>query len=212
MLDAISAVILAGGQSRRMGMDKSFLPVKGSPLIEHIALQLCPLFPEVIIAADTPDRFRFLDLPIVCDAQPGQGPMGGMLAALSQSHSPWVLCIPCDTPFIPLNALASLAQHACASVQAVVPKNGDHLEPLFALYRRDTIPIMEELLQAGRRSVLRLIDRIETRIVPMDLELPNLNTLDDYHNYLATDERQTGETVLPVKTQPSYASVYHPKP
>lgn len=192
MFDRMSAVVLAGGQSRRMGMDKGFLNVDGRPLVQHIASQLCSVFPEVIIAADSAERFSFLGLPIVCDAEPGQGPMGGMSAALAICGNPWVACIPCDTPDVPLEALAVLAEHATDDVQAVVPKNGEYLEPLFALYRRDTVPVMERLLHEGRRSLLRLIDKVESAIIPMDLALTNLNTPEDYRRYLERREQGRG--------------------
>ncbi len=178
-----------------MGTDKSLLAINGSPLIECIVRQVRPLFSQVVIAADSRDRFEFLGLPVVCDEQPGLGPMSGILAALSYCRTTWVLCIPCDTPTIPLHVIRELAAHASSDCLAVVPKSNGHLEPLFALYRRDVAQTIQRLLKAESRSLRGLIEAVDARIIPLDLTLPNLNTFDDYKSYLSQAESCSDPTL-----------------
>lgn len=113
--DHITAVILAGGRSRRMGgMDKALLSLAGRPLIAHVADILRPQVPAVWINSNRPAvDYAALGLPVIADTLPNQpGPLAGLIAAFQACTTPWVLVVPCDTPCLPTDLVARM----CATV------------------------------------------------------------------------------------------------
>src|SRR5687768_17502736 len=88
----VSIAILAGGKSRRMGQNKSFVPLHGRPLIEHILDQLATLELPTCIVTNEPDAYVHYGLPLVTDVVPDQGALGGLYTALRWSPTPYVLC------------------------------------------------------------------------------------------------------------------------
>ncbi len=114
----ISAILLAGGQGRRMGgLDKGLVDLHGRPLVAHVAERLSAQVDEIVISANRNlDRYATLGWPVVTDTLPGQrGPLAGVLAAGRQARAECLLVVPCDTPFLPLDLarrLAGAADHA----------------------------------------------------------------------------------------------------
>ncbi len=185
-----SALVLAGGESRRMGLDKALLEVEGRPLIAHIVERLEDLFDDVVIGAGRSEDYGFLGRPVAADREPGQGPLMGIAAGLARIGHDLALVMACDTPFPDLRFAASLLDQA-EGHDLVIPRSRDGVfEPLFAVYRRSAAPAAEALLAAGRRSILGLLDTLRVRVVPLPetVRLANINTLDDY---LALGRRRT---------------------
>src|SRR5690606_37051954 len=103
----VSGVILAGGRATRMGGDdKGWVPLAGTPLIQHVLTRLRPQVDEVLINANRSQaRYRQL-APVIGDAQADfQGPLAGMLAGLTAARHDWVLFVPCDGPALPLDLM-----------------------------------------------------------------------------------------------------------
>ena len=177
-----SAVILAGGDSRRMGRDKSLLPIAGRPMIARIADRLRGLFDDIVISGGRPDDYEFLGLEVVPDKIAGQGPLMGIASALERTKNDLSFVIACDIPDFDRGLVARLADKA-AGFDAVLPANArGELEPVFAFYRKSIIAPARALLDAGSRSILDLLPRIRTRTValPMGVEIRNINTREDY--------------------------------
>jgi molybdenum cofactor guanylyltransferase len=182
-----TAVILAGGSSRRMGRDKGLLPVHGRPLIEHVARQLIPRFAEVLVSSAAPDAYAFLGLPVVVDREHDQGPLMAIASVLEVARHDRLLVVPCDVPELPLDFLATLLDLADESVDAVVPINAEGVyEPLLAVYRRSFLAIANEALAAGERTLPRLYPhcRLRTPAMPESIVLRNLNTPEEYRRYI----------------------------
>ena len=103
----IIGLILAGGQSRRMGLgiDKAFLSLAGRPLIQHVLDRLSPQVDQVVISANGDhERFSTLGLPVFSDLRRGfQGPLAGVETAFARTEAEWILSVAVDLPFIPLN-------------------------------------------------------------------------------------------------------------
>lgn len=177
------AVILAGGESRRMGANKCMLPYQGRPLIQHVAEQLEPLFQEVRVSTNTPETYRFLDLAIVADETPGAGPLMGVCSALATARQPWTFIVAADIPEIPVKLVRELAR-ARDDVLIVVPEDSSgRYQPLFAFYHRELVPEIRDLLAAGHRRMYDLLERTPLRSVPIETGLlRNLNTPEDYHD------------------------------
>ena len=100
-MSAFTVAILAGGQSSRMGADKSFVPVLGRPMIEHVLARLADLGQaETILVTNRPDAYAYLALPTYTDVIPAKGALGGIYSALHYSPSPYTLVLACDMPFV----------------------------------------------------------------------------------------------------------------
>lgn len=190
--DSVSVIILAGGQSRRMQREKSLLPVNGSVLIETVIAQIGPHFSEIIISTDAKDKFAFLDLPLIEDEIPGQGPLMAIMSALRVSAHAINFILACDIPFIHIPFMQKILSLAKAH-DIVVPRYRDgKFEPLFAAYNRGVIPVIEEQIKRGDRKISSLFPVCRTKFVAMDRQkwFRNLNTLKEYHDYFRQNETE----------------------
>lgn len=179
-----SAIVLAGGESRRMGRDKALLEVEGRPLIARIVDRLEDLFDEIVIGAARSGDYGDLGRPVIADRETGQGPLMGLASCLERVANELALVTACDIPRPDLRFAASLLDQAQGYDMVLPRSGGDHYEPLFAVYRRSVAPTAFGLLAAGERSILGLLDRVRVRVrivpLPETVRLGNLNTPDDY--------------------------------
>ena len=182
-----AAIVLAGGSSSRMGRDKALLQLDGRPLVAHVVERLRPRFAELWLSADDDARLAFLGLPIAVDAQRGQGPLGGLAAALAATRHGVAFVCSCDVPDIDLDLVDAVLGGLTGDVDAVVPVTAaGHLEPLFAAYRSSLARTAAEVLASGRRSVLALLAACRVRRLPLPpgVELTNLNAPEDWERFL----------------------------
>ena len=187
-MNQIAAFILAGGASRRMGSDKSQLPIESQTFTERIAETLFQVTDSVTVVGH---EAHSSNLPSVPDIYPQWGALGGVHAALTACRREWAIVVACDLPFVTAELFSYLAAQRLDH-EAVVPLQADSRpQPLAALYRID--PCRQratELIEAGRRRPLDLLDTVKTRWVAF-AELTNLaqaqrffvniNTPEDYY-------------------------------
>ena len=185
----VSALILAGGASRRMGTDKAFLEIDGVPLIRRVQAVVAPLFADVLIAAgrETPGRGPFPGR-VLYDETPGLGPLGGLVSGLKAASTPWVFMVACDMPYLDPRIIARVLAERADGLLAVVPESPGGPESCHALYARAALPLIEAALAGGERAPYRLFGRLNARIVPKAAiaaidptfrSLANLNTRQD---------------------------------
>lgn len=180
-----TAIVLAGGRSRRMGTDKSMLPVDGRPMIEHICRQLRGTFTRVLISANDTAKFSFLGLDVVADRVPDQGPLMAVASALDASQSDLNLIVSCDVPRIKLAVVRRMLAEADGA-DLVVPITSDGKEqPLFAVYRKSALRHMDRALALGARRVRDIYDLCRVRFLELDDAdwFANLNTMADYERF-----------------------------
>lgn len=191
MADGCSLLILAGGNSRRMGRDKARLAAGGRTLVEHLAERLSPVVDEVLVSVGqaTPGLG---ELPLVVDRFPGFGPLAGIHAGLLAARQPLVWVVACDLPGVEPSLGSLLRQHA-PGVEAVVPQVGDEPEGVCALYRRELVRQVETNLLRGTRSIKDLLVTINVRFLSADevravdpglRSFQNLNTPADYQAWV----------------------------
>ena len=147
-----TGVILAGGKSVRMGVDKAFLPIGNEVMIERAAGEIGKVCAEVLIAGGSAAAGQRLGLPVVPDLIAGCGPLGGIHAALHAASYELILVVACDMPFVSPELAALLLERA-KGYDAAVPRHGAYLEPLFAVYRKTCLPAIEASLGSFRRKV-----------------------------------------------------------
>ena len=173
---AVSSVILAGGQSRRMGVNKAFLEVGGRPIIDRLIEKVSLVGQEVILVTDTPHEYAHLGCPTVPDVYPGKGSLGGIYSGLRAVRNPYALVVACDMPFLNLSLLRYMITLA-PEYDVVVPRTRQGIEPLHALYSKACLPAMERLLQGDHLKVISLYPHVRVRYV----EEEEIETLDPQH-------------------------------
>ena len=211
----VGAAVLAGGQSRRMGRDKAFLPFGGRPLIERTLETLDRRFDEVLVVANDLPRYAHLGRRVVADLRPGTGALGGIYTAVAlgtDEARPYVFVCACDMPFLDTTLIDLLLREAAREADGglpdvVVPEDPDApdssagLHPLCAVYGRGTLPAIERRLAEGRLKVIGFYDDVRVRRVGADAlaqagvprhALMNTNTPEDLALAEAILARTTG--------------------
>jgi molybdopterin-guanine dinucleotide biosynthesis protein A len=184
-----AAIILAGGQSSRLGFDKRTLTVGGVPIVAHLCGALRPFFEQIIIGANSLSPCACADAgaELVADRRPDEGPMMAIASCLARSRHELNFVIACDVPRPPLHVVRALLDEARGRDGAVPVTSTGRWEPLFAVYRRDLRGEMDALLDSGERSLLPLIesgDFSRVELARFGLEaIPNINTTDDLQRH-----------------------------
>ena len=158
MIPDCTAIILAGGQSQRMGRDKATLALGEHSLLERVVAIVQPLFPQLLVSVRQlrPD----IELPQICDTQPNAGPLAGLCAALEKSTTPWIFAVATDMPFVQAALIEHLALRR-ADFQAVVPVVAGHPQPLAAFYTVGALAVIQDLLAGdGKRSLRAALERL----------------------------------------------------
>lgn len=159
----LTAVLFAGGESRRMGVDKATLPVADRPLWLRQLETLRELRPDLLlISARSRPSWAPADIEVVLDESPSRGPLSGLAAALGKMQTTHLLALAIDLPEMTAGHLLKLWSQASPEV-GVFPKWGDHYEPLAAIYPASAKLIAERALAAGRLSLQSLIENILER-------------------------------------------------
>lgn len=159
MIPDCTALILAGGDSRRMGRDKTRLEFDGQPLLQRVIGQMQTLFPQVLVSVR--QARPGIDVPQVCDETSGAGPLAGLCAGLARAETPWVFAVAADMPFLNPALIGQLAQRR-SSCQAVVPVVQGYPQPLTAFYARSALPAIHAALAgSGKHSLRDVLERLD---------------------------------------------------
>jgi molybdopterin-guanine dinucleotide biosynthesis protein A len=181
---SVSAAIMAGGRSRRMGRDKAWLDLgDGRPIVRRVIDVAREVADEVLIVAND-ERFRTLGLRVVPDRWPEGGALGGIGTGIGAAAHDRVLVVACDMPFLRAETLRLLVESADGA-DAVVPRVGGEYETMHALYTKACLAPIERALAAGRMRVIsffedvrvKALDEAAFRAVDPDLvSFTNVNT------------------------------------
>ena len=186
----VSAVILAGGKSRRFGRDKSLLELAGQSLIERAVGRLAPVSDEILVVANEPDRYEALHLPVrfVADRVRGMGSLMGIYSGLNAARYRFALVVACDMPFLSESLLRYMIPLADGS-DVVIPRLGQMLEPLHAIYGKTCLPHMAKLLDRHESKITAFFEDVRVRYVeeheiarfdPEHLSFLNVNQPEDW--------------------------------
>lgn len=188
----ITAVVLAGGQGRRMeGADKGLLQFRDRPLIEHALAALRPQVSDILISANRNlPKYERYGYTVVPDAgSQACGPLAGLLAALQWARTEYVLTVPCDAPYLSGDyADRMIAALAKAGALAAVAYDGMRLQPMFSLISRRLTESLQDYLAAGERRARDFL--VGQGAVPVDFSdrtelFVNLNRPVDLHRQIA---------------------------
>ncbi|MCD6453411.1 MAG: molybdenum cofactor guanylyltransferase [Dehalococcoidales bacterium] len=188
----ISCIVLAGGRSLRLGRNKALATISQRNLLERVAGYLSSFDGDILVVAaseyDYPQLDNYPRLRVVGDIHLGKGPLGGLYTGLRVSRSFYNLVLACDMPFLNRDLLSYMVQLS-ARFDVVIPRWGDMMEPLCAVYSKGCLPAIEELLRQDRLRVSGLLDWVKVRYVeageidrfdPEHLSFFNVNTKADF--------------------------------
>jgi molybdopterin-guanine dinucleotide biosynthesis protein A len=190
----VTGLILAGGQGRRMGgVDKGLQPLRGRPMVAWVLERLAPQVTEVIVNANQNQaEYARLGCRVVGDEIGGfAGPLAGLQAGLKANVHPFLVTVPCDSPFLPRDLVqrlhaALIANHA----DLAVAKTGDQPHPVFSLVRESLAGHLTKFLAGGGRKIDAWYAALKVVEVPFDDQpdaFSNINTPAD----LAEHEKRT---------------------
>ncbi|TCJ95837.1 molybdenum cofactor guanylyltransferase [Volucribacter psittacicida] len=164
----ISAVILAGGQGKRMGgVDKGLQLLQGKPLVEHILQRLKPQLTHIAINANRHlPQYAQYGYPVFNDELTGfQGPLSGMLTGLKRATSDYVLFVPCDCPYLPLNLVEKFSQAIHQQAPVAYADDGERSHPTFCLLSKKLITPLSTYLAQGERKVLTFFQQQQALVI-----------------------------------------------
>lgn len=155
--EAVTGVILAGGQARRMGgRDKGLVTFRGRTLVEWVIAALRPQVAALAINANRNQQaYAAFGYPVVADRMDGfQGPLAGFSSAMAAADTPWIVTVPCDGPFL----APDLVDRLCAALardgaEIAVASDGRRMQPVYALLPVVLAPSLHAFLAAGDRKI-----------------------------------------------------------
>ena len=180
------AVILAGGQSKRMGTNKALLPREGKRMLAYIYDQLSD-FSACCLSSNDPILDEYLDIPVVRDVYGKCGPLGGIHAAMLHSNKEAVFVVPCDFPFFSAEIPRLMLEAFSEEWDAIVCVDAEGMvHPLCGIYQCNILGVLESQLQQGDYRVRHLLDKLKWKQFCVkeylsDQVLFNMNTLEEYH-------------------------------
>jgi molybdopterin-guanine dinucleotide biosynthesis protein A len=184
----VSAVILSGGESSRMGMNKAFIELNGKRIIDRNIDLLSTILPEVIIVTNTPLDYAYLNAQIATDIFPQKGSLGGIYTGLFYSSHPHSLVVACDMPFLNKEVIEYLIEKIDNN-DVVIPHLSDGFHPLHAIYSRRCLPFIERLIERDDLRIIHFFKRVRVREItekelsqvdPELISFLNINTPEDF--------------------------------
>lgn len=183
---SISGIVLAGGLARRMGgVDKGLIEFAGKPMVAHVLDRLRPQVDEILINANREiERYADFGYEVISDEIEGfAGPLAGLHRGMCAASQPFVLTVPCDSPFLPTDLASRLMQGLVQSdADLAVAKTGTQAHPVFCLCRTSLKNHLQSYLQGGGRKIDRWYSTLRMAEVAFDDKpqaFANINTLDE---------------------------------
>lgn len=185
--------MLCGGRATRLGEPKESLPFGDGTLLEFVLNRLSPMFAPTLIVGLPPHAPSPPGATSIPDDIPGSGPLGGIYSGLLHCGTEHAFVFACDAPFIS----QSLARHIMTlapGADVVVPVQDSHFHPLFALYARSCLPVIQEHLNRRKFKISDIYPELTVRTVDESVQrrhdpdlrcFLNINTRGDYENALS---------------------------
>ena len=193
-----TAIILAGGESRRMKKDKMALPYGASSLLSSCVSRFSEYFDTVRLSVGDAAKYPEIKASRLVDIYKGCGPMSGLHAGLTETDEDGVFLVAADLPYAdPRAALRIIALSGDFDVCLTVDSQSRY-EPLFAYYKKTVLPLLECALRAGDFKLVSLLNRIRLRVVTaeelgglwQDKLLLNINYPADYEKLMGENGGQ----------------------
>ncbi|WP_373536190.1 molybdenum cofactor guanylyltransferase [Microcoleus sp.] len=186
----IAVIVLAGGQSSRMGTDKALLEIEGKSLLQRALEVAASVTPQVYVLTAWPDRYRSTlteQSQFLLEYNPGSGPLVALTQGLTEIPADWILLLACDLPLLEPQIIQNWASQLTAipqSTLAIVPYQNSRWEPLCGFYRQQSLASLQSFIEKGGRSFQKWLNQIQAIPLPVGereaIMLSNCNTLEEF--------------------------------
>ena len=186
-------LLLAGGQSSRMGVNKALLKIGRVVNIQRVANVFKKVTENILVVTNSPEDYHFLELPFIPDIYIGQGPLGGLHAGMSSSETELQVLSACDMPFVNDQAVNEMLSCYEPGFDAIIPEINGRLQPLFAVYHKRCLPVLTECLEKKELKMKLFLEKIRVKVIKeTDFSLYhedperfrllffNMNSMEDY--------------------------------
>ena len=183
-------LVLAGGDSRRMGRSKPWIEVGNTVLLRYVVERLAPAFSEVMVSFAEPEQMeQHIPYRVVFDRKRNAGPLAGLEAGLMAAHHEVLFAVACDMPYVTQSA-AEVAVAAARSCDAAIPRHDGLFEPVCGAYRKTALPAIVGALDVGHYTAHEVAEQLDvTWLEGLDpAQFESLNTpadLDRFHAALS---------------------------
>ncbi|MCK4403745.1 MAG: molybdenum cofactor guanylyltransferase, partial [candidate division Zixibacteria bacterium] len=188
LMEKASAIILAGGKNTRIARNKAFIQLPtGETILQNTLNVLQKIFPEIILVTNQKEAYLKFNVQVVEDLIKESGPLGGIFTGLCYSVSKRNFVVACDMPFIK-PALIKLLLGESGAYDVIIPEVDGEIEPLFALYSKNCIPVMFEHLRQQNLKMREVLGELQVKKIgakeidqldPQHLSFFNINTQED---------------------------------
>ena len=186
--DGVTGVLLAGGNSSRMGRNKALMTLAGQRLVDRVLAVLSSVLDDLLMVTNSPELYADLGVRMVPDVVAGKGALGGIHSALHHAAAPHCLVVACDMPFLNADFLRYIVDQRTA-YDVVVPIADDRPQPLHAVYGKACLQPIARRLETDRLHVVGFFPDVRVREVtprelaafdPEGLSFRNLNTPEEF--------------------------------
>jgi molybdopterin-guanine dinucleotide biosynthesis protein A len=181
MLNNITGIILAGGQSKRMGSEKGLVLLHGKPLISY-AIGILSGFCDTVLISSNSDAYDDLGLKVVPDLLANKGPMGGVYSCLKEVKTSFAFVLSVDMPLVDRQIIDRLLAEK-DEYQVVLPCLQGFVQPVCACYKHEILPLLETELIAERLKLKGFIETLHYKAIDISVEdgytLFSINTKED---------------------------------
>ena len=179
----ISAFILCGGKSSRMGTEKGLVNYNNKAFIQLVIDAIEPITTNIFLVTDNQEYTDF-NYPLVADIYKNKGPVGGIFSALDRSETENNLILSCDIPKISTNVIKNYLINNISDQKDVIFLSDDkNIYPLIGIYNKSVKPKFSEAISSNRIKLLSLLNELNCQVIkvnPRDFEsLKNINTQDE---------------------------------
>ena len=158
-MEPFTGIILTGGNSTRMGLDKAMIEWDGSTFLERIIANLRPVCSEIMIVGDRPEYHDF-GVPVIPDLIENIGPLGGILTGLKQSRTDSCFFIPCDMPLLGPDLIIKIITSS-SDKRAIIPVVNERLQLLSSVYHKSVTDHLQKMIENGTRKVSLFADSLD---------------------------------------------------
>lgn len=175
----ITGIILAGGKSQRMGVDKGLMLYNGKPMITY-SIDLLKRFCSRILISTVNPEYEVFGYPTIADTYSGKGPLGGLYSCIKESSSEINICLPCDLPKMQSRILEYML-NASDGKHCIIPLT-PHPEPLVAIYPTPVLTVVHQLITAGKYKMTEIFEHFPVHYISVE-EFPGENNLTCFTNF-----------------------------
>ena len=178
-------LVLAGGDSRRMGRPKPWIEVGETVLLRYVVERLAPAFSEVVVSFGEPEQMeQLVPYRVVFDRKRAAGPLAGLEAGLLAARHEVLFAVACDMPYV-TSSVAEVAVAAARSCDAAIPRHDGLFEPVCGAYRKTALPTIVGALDAGNHVAHDVVESMDvTWLEGLDpAQFESLNTPADVERF-----------------------------